>query len=63
MWRSKISTSRRFLCIRNLWVKHGHQISTPNLQKEKGPITRNKLAEYIAKRIKDYLEELKVSQL
>ena len=42
-----------------MWVKHKQQIVTTNHKKERARITRRKLAEYVAKRIKTCLEDLK----
>ena len=44
------------------WVKHKQQIPTINYKKERTRITRKKLAEFVAKRIGAYLEDLKVSR-
>ena len=55
--------SSEFVCIQNPWSERDHQISTSNYKAEKDRITKKKLAEYIAKRIKAYLKELTVSRL
>lgn len=52
-----------FIRIQNPWSEPDHQISTSNYKAEKDRITKKKLAEYTAKRVKAYLEELAVSRL
>lgn len=44
------------------WNEYFKQIVTTNHKKERGRITREKLAQVVAKRVKTYLEELEVSE-